>query len=61
MPSKDTNEWNIENFVSLLVKVFRKFKEMMGLLGAYEDEVFQLWNLGKGHKSKVVMVLDRKG
>ena len=30
--------------------VFRKYKETMGLLTAYEDEVFQMWNLGISKK-----------
>ena len=30
--------------------VFKKYKETMGLLTTYEDEVFQLWNLGISKK-----------
>ena len=29
---------------------YRKYKEMMGLLNSYEDEVFQLWNLSISKK-----------
>ena len=30
--------------------VFKKYKETMGLLRTYEDEVFQMWNLGISKK-----------
>ena len=30
--------------------VFTKYKETMGLLRTYEDEVFQMWNLGISKK-----------
>ena len=31
-------------------QVFRKYKETMGLLAAFEDEVFQMWNLSISKK-----------